>query len=205
LCFKASFILWCENYRNKAAMDSFIFTLLHRFLEGQGIFKIFFCAPYIFLFLLDGPGIKTFWQKDFLHLSRWALGPTHPVFYTQCRIDFDYSPSACTQQNLKHVRLVESRLSCISMSFFELCFLNITLDIVEMCVSSLRMFPEPHIAYILICAFLKFHTAYIMIYVLLEHYTTELLIYVFLEPHTAYMSIYIYMFFENRMQESFTT
>jgi len=195
LCFKASFILWCENHRNKASMDFFIFSPLHKFLEGQGIFKIFFCAPYIFFFfLLGGPGIKTLWRKDFLHLSRWALGPTHPVFYTEHRIDFDCSPSACTQQNLKQVRLVESKLHCISMSFFELCFLNITLDIVDMCVFSSSMFPEPHIAYILICVFLKFHTAYIMIYMFLEHCTAELLIYVFLEPHTAYMSIYIYVF-----------
>ena len=27
---------------------------------------------------LDGPGIKSWWGRDFLHLSRWALGPTQP-------------------------------------------------------------------------------------------------------------------------------
>jgi len=80
---KASFILWRENHMNKASMDFFIFSPLHRFLEDQGIFKIFF----VHFFFLDGPGIKTHWQKDFLHLSRWALGPTHPVFCTQHRID----------------------------------------------------------------------------------------------------------------------
>jgi len=118
LCNKTSFILWCQNHMNKASVDFFIFSPLRRVLEDQGIFKIFFCAPYIFfLFLLDGPGIKTLWKKDFLHLSGWALGPTRPVFCTQHRIDFDYSPSACMQQNLKQVRLVESRLHCIPMSF----------------------------------------------------------------------------------------
>jgi len=80
-----------------------------------------------------------------------------------------------------------------SYEFFELCFLNMTLDIVDVYVSSFNIFPEPHIAYI-ICVFLKFHTAYIMMYVFLEHYTAELLIYVFLEPHTACMLIHIYVF-----------
>ena len=27
---------------------------------------------------LDGPGIKSRWGRDFLHLSRLALGPTQP-------------------------------------------------------------------------------------------------------------------------------
>jgi hypothetical protein len=27
---------------------------------------------------LDGPGIKSWWGRDFLHLSRPALGPTQP-------------------------------------------------------------------------------------------------------------------------------
>jgi hypothetical protein len=28
---------------------------------------------------LDGPGIEFRWGRDFLHLSRLALGPTHPA------------------------------------------------------------------------------------------------------------------------------
>ena len=27
---------------------------------------------------LDGPGIESWWGQDFLHLSRWVLGPTKP-------------------------------------------------------------------------------------------------------------------------------
>ena len=29
-------------------------------------------------YVLDGPGIKSWWEQDFPHLSRPALGPTQP-------------------------------------------------------------------------------------------------------------------------------
>ena len=133
-------------------------------------------------------GSKPIGRKIFCTFPDGPWGP--PILHSAPNIGLtDYSPSACTQQNLKQVRLVTA---LYSYGFFELCFLNITLD--DMFVSSFSMFPEPHIACILICVFLKFHTAYIMMYVFLEHYTAELLIYVFLEPHTAYMLIYIYVF-----------
>jgi hypothetical protein len=44
------FILCCENYTNKASVDFFMSNPVHRFLEDEGIFKIFFCAPYNFYF-----------------------------------------------------------------------------------------------------------------------------------------------------------
>lgn len=95
LCNKASFILWCENHMNKASMDFFHIKSSAQIFGRSRIFKIFFCAPYIF-FIFAGwsrdqnPLVD--WWKDFLHLSRWALGPTRPVFCTQHTIDFDYNP-----------------------------------------------------------------------------------------------------------------
>jgi hypothetical protein len=40
---------------------------------------------------LDGPGIESWWGRDFLKLSRPALGPTHPP--VQCVPGRDNDPS----------------------------------------------------------------------------------------------------------------
>jgi hypothetical protein len=49
------------------------------------MFKVFvaFCGPGSSVgiatgYRLDGPGIESWWERYFPHLSRPALGPTHP-------------------------------------------------------------------------------------------------------------------------------
>jgi hypothetical protein len=78
LCNKASFILWCENHMNKASMNFIIFSPLHRFLEDQGIFKIF-CGPY-FYFCWMVWGSKPIGGKIFCTFPDEPWGP--PVLYS---------------------------------------------------------------------------------------------------------------------------
>ena len=52
-----------------------LMLLLHMLVGWDSVVGVAMC------YRLDGPGIESWWGRDFQHLSRPALGPTQPPIY----------------------------------------------------------------------------------------------------------------------------
>jgi hypothetical protein len=65
---------------NKASVNFVMCNLVHGFLEDEGIFKIFFCAPYNFYFCWTVQGSKPVGGKIFCTCPNGPRGP--PVLYS---------------------------------------------------------------------------------------------------------------------------